>query len=192
MSPYSKCLRVGSKDDWFMCLWWWGPPKQGTWLCGEEGALLCGFGGGTALHRTTPHHATPRHTTPHHAMSTPQHYPRAGCRVRSPPRQGPGTAYLRCTNSVGCTRALAQSTTPREQAPPSTDLQGPGTGQRSRRHSLPFSSPSHSHVARGAPTRHPPPATPPSLALPPLHAPCPGLSPVRGCKGRGDPLPSFA
>ena len=156
-----------------MRLWWWGPPKQGTWLCGEEWALLCGFEGGIALHRTTPHRTarhgtTPHHTTPHHAMSTPQHYPWAGCRVRSPPRQGPGTAYRRCTNSVGCPRALAQSTTPREQAPPSTDLQGPGNRSaippplllpitQPRRPRRPHTSPSPSHSSLTGPA---PPSCP--------------------------------
>ena len=85
----------------------------------------------TTPHHTTPHHTTPHHTTPHHTLSTPQpktHGLGAGC--EAPKRQGLGTALRRCTNSVGCTRALALSTTPSEHAPPSTDPLGPGNRSR--------------------------------------------------------------
>ena len=68
------------------------------------------------------------HTTPH--LSTPQLYPWAGCRVRSPGRQGPGTANRRCTNSVGCAHVPVPSTIPRDPAAPSTGRLGPGNGQR--------------------------------------------------------------
>ena len=84
----------------------------------------------TAPHRTAPHHTTPHHTTPHHTLSTPQLYPRAGCRVRSPGRQGPGTASRRCTNSVGCAHVPVPSAIPRDPAAPSTGRLGPGNGQR--------------------------------------------------------------
>ena len=62
--------------------------------------------------------------------STPQLYSRAGCRVRSPRRQGPGTANRRCTNSVGCAHVPVPSTIPRDPAAPSTGRLGPGNGQR--------------------------------------------------------------
>ena len=84
----------------------------------------------TTPHHTTPHHNTPHHTTPHHTLSTPQLYSRAGCRVRSPRRQGPGTANRRCTNSVGCAHVPVPSTIPRDPAAPSTGRPGPGNGQR--------------------------------------------------------------
>ena len=84
----------------------------------------------TAPHCTTPHHTTPHHTTPHRTLSTPQLYPWAGCRVRSPGRQGPGTANRRCTNSVGCAHVPVPSTIPRDPAAPSTGRLGPGNGQR--------------------------------------------------------------
>ena len=84
----------------------------------------------TTPHHTTPHHTTPHHTTPHHTLSTPQLYSRAGCRVRSPRRQGPGTANRRCTNSVGCAHVPVPSTIPRDPAAPSTGRLGPGNGQR--------------------------------------------------------------
>ena len=84
----------------------------------------------TTPHHTTPHHTTPHHTTPHHTLSTPQLYSRAGCRVRSPRRQGPGTAIRRCTNSVGCAHVPVPSTIPRDPAAPSTGRLGPGNGQR--------------------------------------------------------------
>ena len=84
----------------------------------------------TTPHHTTPHHTTPHHTTPHHTLSTPQLYPWAGCRVRSPGRQGPGTANRRCTNSVGCAHVPVPSTIPRDPAAPSTGRLGPGNGQR--------------------------------------------------------------
>ena len=84
----------------------------------------------TTPHHTTPHHTTPHHTTPHHTLSTPQLYSRAGCRVRSPRRQGPGTANGRCTNSVGCAHVPVPSTVPRDPAAPSTGRLGPGNGQR--------------------------------------------------------------
>ena len=84
----------------------------------------------TTPHHATPHHTTPHHTTPHYALSTPQLYPRAGCRVRSPGRQGPGTANRRCTNSVGGTHVPVPSTIPRDPAAPSTGRLGPGNGQR--------------------------------------------------------------
>ena len=84
----------------------------------------------TTPHHTTPHHTTPHHTTPHHTLSTPQLYSRAGCRVRSPRRQGPGTANRRCTNSVGCAHVPVPSTIPRDPAAPSTGRPGPGNGQR--------------------------------------------------------------
>ena len=41
---------------------------------------------------TTPHPSTLYHTTPYHTLSTSPPYPQAGCRVQSPPQQGPGTA----------------------------------------------------------------------------------------------------
>ena len=86
------------------------------------------------LHATTQHSAdattAPHPTTPHHTLSTPQLYPRAGCRVRSPGRQGPGTANRRCTNSVGCAHVPVPSTIPRDPAAPSTGRLGPGNGQR--------------------------------------------------------------
>ena len=84
----------------------------------------------TTPHHTTPHHTTPHHTTPHHTLSTPQLYSRAGCQVRSPRRQGPGTANRRCTNSVGCAHVPVPSTIPRDPAAPSTGRLGPRNGQR--------------------------------------------------------------
>ena len=68
-------------------------------------------------------------TEPEH-LSTPQLYPRAGCRVRSPERQGPGTASRRCTKSVGCGHVPVPSAIPRDPAAPSTGRLGPGNGQR--------------------------------------------------------------
>ena len=81
-------------------------------------------------HHITSHHITSHHITSHHILSTPQLYSRAGCRVRSPRRQGPGTANRRCTNSVGCAHVPVPSTIPRDPAAPSTGRLGPGNGQR--------------------------------------------------------------
>ena len=138
----------------------------------------------TAQHDTAggdrTQHSTAHHTTPHHNLSTPQLYPRAGCRVRSPGRQGPGTANRRCTNSVGCAHVPVPSTIPRDPAAPSTGRLGPGNGQRPPVEdgwpSLPLlSSPTRPPTHRAqteAQTRTPPggPALAPPTAAPP-HAP---------------------
>ena len=84
----------------------------------------------TTQHNTTQHNTTQHNTTQHNTLSTPQLYSRAGCRVRSPRRQGPGTANRRCTNSVGCAHVPVPSTIPRDPAAPSTGRLGPGNGQR--------------------------------------------------------------
>ena len=92
----------------------------------------------TTRHKTTQHNTTENSTTQHNAtqhnttqhLSTPQLYPRAWCRVRSPGRQGPGTANSRCTNSVGCPHVPVPSTISRDPAAPSTGRLGPGNGQR--------------------------------------------------------------
>ena len=75
-------------------------------------------------------HTARGNTTKHSTLSTPRLYPRAGCRVRSPGRQVPGTANRRCTNSVGCAHVPVPSTIPRDPAAPSTGRLGPGNGQR--------------------------------------------------------------
>ena len=66
----------------------------------------------TTPHHTTPHHTTPHHTTPQHTLSTPQLYPRAGCRVRSPRRQGPGTAELTVLTVSDARTSQCQASSP--------------------------------------------------------------------------------
>ena len=127
----------------------------------------------TAQHSTAQHskaqHTSPHHTTPHHTLSTRQLYSRAGCRVRSPRRQGPGTANRRCTNSVGCAHVPVPSTIPRDPAAPSTSRLGPGNGQRP---SVEDGSPSLPLLS--SPTR--PPTHQPTQE--PGHAPLPRLCPT--------------
>ena len=112
-------------------------------------------------------------------LSTPQLYSRAGCRVRSPGRQGPGTANRQCTNSVRCAHVPVPSTIPRDPAAPSTGRLGPGNGQRppveDGSPSLPLlSSPTRppGYRARTAAQTCAPPCAPtPAPPRPPLRAP---------------------
>ena len=142
----------------------------------------------TTPHHTTPHHTTPHHTTPHHTLSTPQLYSRAGCRVRSPRRQGPGTANRQCTNSVGCVHVPVPSTIPRDPAAPSTGRPGPGNGQRPLARtagqaspSSPPNTPAHTRGPQQSPVMRPPPA--------PLPLPPPPPPPRRRSRSQPPPLP---
>ena len=103
------------------------------------------------------------HTTPHHTLSTPQLYSPARCRVRSPGRQGPGTASRQCTNSVGCVHVPVPSTIPRDPAAPSTGRLGPGNGQRplpstagQASPSSPPNTPAHTRGPQQSPAMRPP------------------------------------
>ena len=114
--------------------------------------------------RSTAQHSTAQHsTTQHSALSTPQFYPRAGCRVRSPGRQGPGTANRQCINSVGCVHVPVPSTIPRDPAAPSTGRPGPGNGQRPLARTADLASPSsppntpaHTRGPQQSPAMRPP------------------------------------
>ena len=146
----------------------------------------------TTPHHTTPHHTTPHHTTPHHTLSTPQLYPRAGCRVRSPGRQGRGTANRQCTNSVGCVHAPVPSTIPGDPAAPSTGRLGPGSGQRPLVRTADLASPS-SPFLHARP--HTGPSAKPGHAPPPRSCVCPPNRRTRICPNapshqpRPTPLP---
>ena len=131
----------------------------------------------TTQHNTTQHNTTQHSTAQHNTLSTPQRYPWAGCRVRSPGRQGPGTANGQCTNSVGCVHALVPSTIPRDPAAPSTGRLGPGNGQRPLLRTADLASPSsppqhaRPHTGPSVEPRHAPPCAPASAA--PARAPLP-------------------
>ena len=149
----------------------------------------CWGGGGGTPHHTTPHQTTQHNTT----LSTPQLYPRAGCRVRSPGRQGPGTANSQCTNSVGCVHVPVPSTIPRDPAAPSTGRLGPENGQRPLARtagqaspSSPPNTPAHTRGPQQSPAMRPPPPPrpclcppppPPDAAPAPRRLPCPVTSP---------------
>ena len=141
---------------------------------------LCLLVTAPSAHHTTPHHTTPHHTAPHHTLSTPQLYPWAGCRVRSPRRQGPGTALRQCTNSVGCEHAPVPSTIPRDPAAPSTGRLGPGNGQRPLARTADLASPSsapstpaHTQGPLQSPGMRPPSAPASAPPSPPPCAPVP-------------------
>ena len=121
--------------------------------------------------------------------------------MRSPRRQGPGTALRQCTNSVGCVHVTVPSTIPRDPAAPSTGRFGPGNGQRPLARTADLASPSSPPYAPAhtpgpqwsprmrpprAPASTPPAAAPASAPLPPhalpppiapCHLPCPVTPP---------------
>ena len=101
--------------------------------------------------------------------------------MRSPGRQGPGTANRQCTNSVGCVHAPVPSTIPRDPAAPSTGRLGPGNGHRPLVRTADLASPSSPpYTPVHTPGPHWSPCMrPPALLLrPPPPAPAPARDPV--------------
>ena len=73
-------------------------------------------------HPTQPHPTPPHPTPPHHTLSTPQLYPWAGCRVRSPaPRGG--------HHPMGGVLTVSGVRTPQCQTPPPGSPRPPSTGR---------------------------------------------------------------
>ena len=63
----------------------------------------------STVQRSTAQLSTAQYSTPHRTMSTPQLYPWAVCRVRSPARQGPGTTLWEVYSQCGvCARPSAK------------------------------------------------------------------------------------
>ena len=139
----------------------------------------------TTPHHTTPHHTTPHHTTPHHTTPHPEYSPAlltGWVPGAKPPTTGPGHHPNGwCTNSVGCTRAPAPSTTPKgARGPLVPAARAPGTDQRSLERTAGTASPSIS-PQRLCPTHralcpNSIPHTPMQLSAPPPRS---SLSPPR-------------
>ena len=148
-------------------------------------ALHCTTLHHTTPHHTTPHHTTPHHTTPHHTTPHPEYSPAlltGWVPGAKPPTTGPGHHPNGwCTNSVGCTRAPAPSTTPKgARGPLVPAARAPGTDQRSLERTAGTASPSIS-PQRLCPTHralcpNSIPHTPMQLSAPPPRS---SLSPPR-------------
>ena len=136
----------------------------------------------TTQHNTTQHNTTQHNTTQHNTTALPMGWVPGA----KPPTTGPGHHPNGwCTNSVGCTRAPAPSTTPEgARGPLVPAARAPGTDQRSLERTAGTASPSIS-PQRLCPTHralcpNSIPHTPMQHSVPPMHylpRPLPATSP---------------
>ena len=172
----------------------------------HSGSILCQSH--STQHNTTQHNITQHNTTQHNTTqhNTTQHTEYSPALLMGwvpgakPPTTGPGHHPNGwCTNSVGCTRAPAPSTTPEgAHGPLVPAARAPGTDQRSLERTAGTASPSIS-PQRLCPTHralcpNSIPHTPMQHSVPPMHylpRPLPATSPAH-CPPPPPPSPALA